>query len=207
MKFMQRAAAASPSSPSTPGTPDQSGSNKRQRTEDSPLPFNVNELADQKAVRDALEAEEKRTQAALDKAASDAGDTRWVLNFEGKREEKKEGAMRVQQLSFANIDRAPPVMRAVEEEGDRPIGGGRRSFGKFNRKLEVCNTLLRYVVGFKGEEANRPNRSYKILMRRARKSLATKRKRRRMILSPTQKTTTTQQTNSSKPSVTQLLVK
>ena len=136
MKFMQRAAAASPASPSTPGTPDLPSS-KRQRTDDSPLSFSVNELADQKAVRDALEAEEKRTQAALDRAARDAGDTRWVLNFEQKVKPQEKGAMRVQQMSFANIDRAPAVIRAMDDDGDKPIGGGRRSFGKFNKKLEV----------------------------------------------------------------------
>lgn len=150
MKFMQRAAATSPLAPSSPSTPDQFGSNKRQRTDSvaSPLTFNVNELADQKAVRDALEAEEKRTQAALDKAARDAGDTRWVLNFEQKPKQQSTGTMRVQSMSFAGIDRVPPVIWSMdEEEGDKSIGGGRRSFGKFNRKLEVHYALLACSLG------------------------------------------------------------
>ncbi len=103
--------------------------------------FDVNALANQKAVQIAMATEEAKRQAALDKAAEEAGDTRWVLNFEDKTA-KKEGGLRIEQMSFAGIDRAPRVVRTAErEEVDEPVVVGRRSFGKFNRKLEVCNPV------------------------------------------------------------------
>lgn len=135
MKFMQRAAASSPNTPSSPGQPGTPESaNKRQKLDSLP---NVNDIANHKAIQDAIEAEDKRVQAAVDKAAADAGDTRWVLNFEDKPKPQPAGTMRVQQMSFANIDRAPAVIRSMDDdEGDKALAGGRRSFGKFNRKLE-----------------------------------------------------------------------
>lgn len=142
MKFMQRAAASSPLSPSTPDQP----SAKRQRTDSiaSPLTaFDVNALADEKAVEIALATEEAKRQIALDKQAAEAGDTRWVLNFEqnGQRGSGTRDSLRVQPASFAAIDRsavsAPKVIYEKDDSLDQPVMAGRRSFGKFNRKLEV----------------------------------------------------------------------
>ncbi|OBT57717.1 hypothetical protein VE04_02433 [Pseudogymnoascus sp. 24MN13] len=142
MKFMQRAAASSPlSSPSTPDQP----SAKRQKTrpDDSPLAgFDVNALANQKAIETALASEEAKRQIALDKQASEAGDTRWVLNFErnGSETGPVRGNLKIQQASFSAIDRdsaaTPRVIYQAEEASDNAIFAGRRSFGKFNRKLE-----------------------------------------------------------------------
>jgi hypothetical protein len=156
MKFMQRAA-ASPTSPSTPDEP----SAKRQKTDakaaDSPLSaFDVSSLADARAVEQALAAEEARRQIALNRQAAEAGDTRWVINFEGagnargnrenglgeEGEEDKKPALRIMQAGFAAIDRGLGG-KVLEEEADQPVMAGRRSFGKFNRKLEVgWRTLL-----------------------------------------------------------------
>lgn len=144
MKFMQRAAASSPiSSPSTPDQP----SAKRQKTDSAASPpsaFDINALADQKAVEIALASEEAKRQIALDKQALEAGDTRWVLNFEQSGRQGSaagRGSLRVQQASFAAIDRgavaAPRVVYEEEESLDHPVMAGRRSFGKFNRRLEV----------------------------------------------------------------------
>ena len=144
MKFMQRAAASSPlSSPSTPDRP----SAKRQKTGSAASPsspFDVNSLADQKAIETALASEEAKRQIALDKQASEAGDTRWVLNFQQNGSKSKGpgwGSLRIQQASFAAIDRnaaaTPRAMYLEEESSDNAIIAGRRSFGKFNRKLEV----------------------------------------------------------------------
>lgn len=142
MKFMQRAAASSPLSPSTPDQP----SAKRQRTDSiaSPLTaFDVNALADEKAVEIALATEEAKRQIALDKQAAEAGDTRWVLNFEqnGQKGSGTRDSLRVQPASFAAIDRsavsAPKVIYEKDDSLDQPVMAGRRSFGKFNRKLEV----------------------------------------------------------------------
>jgi hypothetical protein len=147
MKFMQRAAASSPQSVSGSPTPAESSDAppyKRQRVESSAslTGFDVNELADAKAVKEALALEEEKRQKALDRAAREAGDTRWVLNFEDRNKGQKKQGLRVVSLgSFAEIDRSPAPRTVVkvereEEVGDSPVMAGRRSFGKFNRKLE-----------------------------------------------------------------------
>ncbi|KFY98057.1 hypothetical protein V498_01698 [Pseudogymnoascus sp. VKM F-4517 (FW-2822)] len=142
MKFMQRAAASSPlSSPSTPDQP--SAKRQKTRADDSPLAgFDVNALANQKAIESALASEEAKRQIALDKQASEAGDTRWVLNFEQNGSDKGPGRgnLKIQQASFSAIDRdsaaTPRVFYQAVETSDNAIFAGRRSFGKFNRKLE-----------------------------------------------------------------------
>ena len=142
MKFMQRAAASSPIS--APSTPDQP-SPKRQRIGDSPTPnLGVDSLADQRAVQAALAAEETKRQIALERQAADAGDTHWVLTFKPDLKTPQiEGktAIRVVETGFAAIDHAlPGKITSTDGEGlnsDRPLIVGRRSFGKFNRTVQV----------------------------------------------------------------------
>ncbi|RDW65429.1 hypothetical protein BP5796_10121 [Coleophoma crateriformis] len=139
MKFMQRAAASSPTSPSTPGEPS---SKRRKVADDSPSRFNVEALADQRAIQAAVADEEAKRQAALERQAAEAGDTRWVLNFGDGRDSRAPTtpALRIVQTGFANLDNALPLhlrVAATEEVSeDKPIAVGRKSFGKFNRVLE-----------------------------------------------------------------------
>src|SRR4051794_26875518 len=80
MKFMQRAAASGSPTTSTPPTPDEPSPKRRKKDSDSPSrpkKINIDELADQRAVQAALEAEEAKRQAALERQAADAGDTKW----------------------------------------------------------------------------------------------------------------------------------
>jgi hypothetical protein len=141
MKFMQRAAASPVSSPATLAEP----SPKRRRTGDhSPVPFDVAALADQHAVQLALADEESKRQAALDRQAADAGDTRWVLKFKSDQDTTGSSSvptLHVVQAGFATIDRGVPAASSLtnsyEEGADRPAVVGRRSFGKFNRVIEV----------------------------------------------------------------------
>jgi len=141
MKFMQRAAASSPiASPSTPEQP----SPKRQKTGDSsPVEFDVNALANHQAITAAIASEEAKRQIALDKQAAEAGDTRWVLNFEqdSKRSNgKQKNALQIVQTGFASIDRGSVgSFKSYDEDiaTDQPVMVGRKSFGKFNRVLEA----------------------------------------------------------------------
>jgi len=140
MKFMQRAAASS--SPSTPATTDEP-SPKRRRTDSNsstPSRINVDSLADRTAVQAALASEESKRQAALEKQAAEAGDTRWVLSFEDQKiiAASSPLALRIVQAGFANIDSSPSEIRIAEDDlEDRPVMVGRRSFGRFNKALEV----------------------------------------------------------------------
>jgi len=140
MKFMQRAA-ASPAS-SSPTSPDEPPNKRRKKDSDStPSKFNVDALADQRAIHKALADEEAKRQAALERQAAEAGDTRWVLSFEDQKKASASSALalRVVQTGYANLDSLPPLqVRSMEEEPeDKPIVVGRRSYGKFNKVLEV----------------------------------------------------------------------
>jgi len=139
MKFMQRAAASSPIIPTSPDEP----SPKRRRTDSNsstPSKINVDSLADRTAVQAALASEESKREAALEKQAAEAGDTRWVLSFEDQRLVAASSplALRIVQAGFANIDSSQSEVRIEEDDlEDKPVMVGRRSFGRFNKALEV----------------------------------------------------------------------
>lgn len=149
MKFMQRAAASSPIS--TPSTPNQL-TPTRPNSGDSPsLNVDVQSLADQRAVQAAVAAEEAKRQAALERQAADAGDTRWVLNFKQDINDSSNtfsGALRVIQTGFAAIDHGTDggaILSYIEDESlERPTIVGRRSYGKFNRTVEVWPSRRSY---------------------------------------------------------------
>src|ERR1039458_4985718 len=120
MKFMQRAAASSsPTTHPSPGSPEEP-SPKRRRTDSaaSLSKFNVDSLADRTAVPAALANEEAKRQAALEKQAAEAGDTRWVLSFEDQNHLAASSpfALRVVQAGFASIDASPSQIKKVGEE-------------------------------------------------------------------------------------------
>lgn len=109
MKFMQRAAAASPSSPSspTPSTPlpnDQS--NKRRKVAHDAAPQqNVEALVNQAAIQAAIAEEEKKVEHALLKRAEELGDARWVLDISGQAKDRTaQTPLNVIQVGFAQID-------------------------------------------------------------------------------------------------------
>jgi hypothetical protein len=91
-------------------------------------------------VQAALASEEAKRQAALEKQAAEAGDTRWVLSFEDQKHvaDSSPLALRIIQAGFAHIDSSPSEIRIAEDDlEDKPVMVGRRSFGKFNKTLEV----------------------------------------------------------------------
>ncbi len=150
MKFMQRAAHSSPTSsaPSTPSEPTP----KRRRTDSASTPsrVNVDSLADRTAIQAALADEEAKREAALEKQATEAGDTRLVLSFDEVKSlvAAPTLALRIVPAGFANLDASPSKIK-IEDEGveDAPSMVGRRSFGKFNRALEVCIFLFKDEQG------------------------------------------------------------
>jgi hypothetical protein len=107
-------------------------------------------MADQRAIQAAMASEEAKREAALERAAAEAGDTRWVLSFEDQKQVQAAPALalRVVQTGFANLDYAPSRIQYMEEEEeDKPVMVGRRSFGKFNRVLEVCPCIFVILAG------------------------------------------------------------
>lgn len=143
MKFMQRASASA--SQSAPSTPDQRPS-KRPRLSEPFLYAQPSQSAqssvsaDQQRVQEALAEEDRKRQVALDRQAADAGDTKWSL--EGATESPLRG-LRVVSAGYTAIDTGRSARDAIyvgeeeEETEARPRLSGRKSFGKFNKVLEV----------------------------------------------------------------------
>ncbi|KAK0646211.1 hypothetical protein B0T16DRAFT_156507 [Cercophora newfieldiana] len=114
MKFMQRGAAqaaAEASSPSTPKTEDEGSASKRRKTSHKSAPLTPTPNApiyDQKAIQAAIDEEEKKRLAAIEKRAAELGDSHWVLDSTSA-PPPKHGArppLNVVQVGFGQIDYA-----------------------------------------------------------------------------------------------------
>ncbi|EKD21281.1 uncharacterized protein L3040_000679 [Drepanopeziza brunnea f. sp. 'multigermtubi'] len=141
MKFMQRAAHSSPSASSTVSPDEPAPKRRRTDSASNPTKTDVDALTDRKAVEAAMASEEAKRQAALEKQAAEAGDTRWVLSFEDQKHLAPSPilALRVVQTGFASLDASPSSAKVEydeEEEEDKPVMIGRRSYGRFNKVLE-----------------------------------------------------------------------
>ena len=131
---MQRAAASSPIP--SPQSSDQPSA-KRQKF--SNAPSLATPSVDLQAIQAALTAEEAKRSEAIERQAAEAGETKWVLSFrdgEGAVNGHAAGNLRVATNGYADIDRAADIDKH-DDEPWRPLMVGRRSFGKFNRALEV----------------------------------------------------------------------
>jgi len=138
MKFMQRAA-ASPSSPSTPPGPP---TKKQRLSNDSAASTpSTAQLSDAQIVEEALASGEQRRTQALEKEAADRGETKWYLSFTEPRAFTAQQPMRVVSAGYSMLDHDVPRERVEQEEdGSEPETAnvpGRRSFGNFNRTIQV----------------------------------------------------------------------
>ena len=141
---MQRSAAANASaSPhsSPKATPDspQQPQQKRRRIDSQSSPSTPTAQSDLDRINLALAEEEKKRQDALARQAHDAGETKWVMDYARNGSSNgtaKDGGTRkvVVSTTYSGLD-------AVEDgmSGNRaPNDLGRRSFGRFNKEVEVC---------------------------------------------------------------------
>ncbi|KAL8701133.1 MAG: hypothetical protein Q9201_005074 [Fulgogasparrea decipioides] len=130
MKFMQRAAASA--SPTTPQTPDGPPS-KRQKISNDQTP-STTPTVDAEAYQAAVDAEDAKRAAAIERMAAEAGETKWVLstaeakasNGTAKGTERK---LRFLTAGYSDID------QGITTVGRQDLSG-RRSFGRFNKDLE-----------------------------------------------------------------------
>lgn len=135
---MQRAAAAKP--PSAPAAhPQRSSENtdletppsKRRRTDADTPSSTPTAPSDLQQIQAALNEEEAKRSRAIDRQAEEAGETRWVLSTVSGDAKGAEGDgevnFRVVKTGYSEID----------SEASKPTDSGRKSFGKFNRKVEV----------------------------------------------------------------------
>ncbi|KAF1993493.1 hypothetical protein P154DRAFT_549536 [Amniculicola lignicola CBS 123094] len=102
MKFMQRAAAKNPNSqPSTPNGPPA----KRARLSNGrSAPGTPATPSDHELIQAALAAEETKREVALEKAAEQAGDSKWYLNFSEPHPAPKDEKLEVAYAGYAEID-------------------------------------------------------------------------------------------------------
>jgi len=131
---MQRAAASTP--PATPQSETNDAEpppSKRQKTSNVPSsPAGDSSMTDLQMIQRALDEEEQKRVRAIEKLAEDAGETKWVLSTVRGNIEEDGPNLHVTTAGYSEID-----------EGTwRPHMLGRRSFGRFNRQLEV-NSCVR----------------------------------------------------------------
>ncbi|CAN8096701.1 unnamed protein product [Discula destructiva] len=124
MKFMQRAAAAnsSPTSPSTPASASDDGHPSKRQKIGGRSSLGGREatsyVVDQKAAQAALEEEDRKRQAAIDKMAERLGDSHWVLDTAKLPSSHKQAAMplNIVQVGFSEIDRRGDTEEGQEKE-------------------------------------------------------------------------------------------
>lgn len=134
-QFMQRAAAKS--SPSSSTASNGPPAKKARLSSGAP----ASGTSDQEIIQSGLDAEEARQQAALDRAAQHAGDTKWVLSFQDPLEGKRQDAMKVRHAGYAEIDAEDDSEE--EEEDTRPV---RMQFGGGVKRTDVRITWLSWFL-------------------------------------------------------------
>lgn len=123
---MQRAAASIP--PSTPRLQSQpAGTPPSKRQKLSGTPSLNTTPTESELIQSALDEDVAKREEAIEKLAEEAGETKWVLSTIGGDPEVGVKGLRVAMAGYSDID----------QDALRPAMQGRKSFGKFNRELEV----------------------------------------------------------------------
>ena len=136
---MQRADAASPTTPDTLDSP----STKRQKLSDVSLPDTASHEIQTAQTESGVE-EVKRVEA-LESQTGNGGETKWVLRFSDEARGTDHGTGRVLNASYPELDTGMSAQGSGEEPW-KPKSVGRRSFGKFNRALEVCRPYFSHLL-------------------------------------------------------------
>jgi hypothetical protein len=146
MKFMQRAAASEASSPASVATPGSDiegsakSSAKRRKTAYTPNDSPAEKpLYDEKAIKAALEEEDKKRLAAIERRAKELGDEHWVLPEAQlpASDAKQRVTLNFVQVGFAQID-GGDISDDAEDASRSKIGVPRRlQFNMKKPKAEV----------------------------------------------------------------------
>lgn len=156
---MQRAAAANPEPPSTPSN-ERASKRQRLSTGDAVASRSPATPASANATpaNQPQTEEEKKRQSLLDRKAEQMGETKWVLSVQEQAHEAQHSPFRIVTAGYGAIDHGVPAANATPTDYDTPAADddnnaddddapaafalkpslqGRRSFGKFNKSLEV----------------------------------------------------------------------
>lgn len=129
---MQRAAASTP--PSTPQSQSQPAStppSKRQKLANG-IPSVTTTSSESELIQSALAEDAAKREEAIERLAEEAGETKWVLSTVSGDTESGAKSLRVAMAGYSDID----------QDALRPTMQGRKSFGKFNRELEVGSVTI-----------------------------------------------------------------
>lgn len=153
MKFMQRAA-ASGSSPTTPKSEDEHSAKRRRTSAGKATPSTpITPLFDQRAVQAALEEEEQKRQAALERQAMELGDSRWVLDIQmpvSKTGTAAQAPLNVVQVGFAQIDASDsPEANLGQVSGLKSFGPKAKNLKRKDPEVRLsCNCYFLYTRHF-----------------------------------------------------------
>ena len=134
---MQRSAASSPATkPDSANSP----SSKRRRTGEHSFVSEPN--SDMEAIKTALAAEELKRMQALERQATEAGDTKWILDMKSASSHGHDDDLNVVNAGYGTIDGPTLFVRIETNEHDKrfvqpPRSSGRKIFGNFGKAMEV----------------------------------------------------------------------
>ena len=128
---MQRAAASSPSVPQSQARSSDTPPSKRQKVSAAPSSA-ATSPSDLQLIQIALAEDGEKRGKAIERLAEEAGETNWTLSTMNGEGEHGRGVLRVTKAGYDDID----------QEAWRTATVGRRSFGRFNRELEVSLVIV-----------------------------------------------------------------
>lgn len=142
MKFMQRSGASPSSAPSTPAEPP----SKKQRL--SSGSYNSTPTSNRGATTTpgSVGTEEQRRAEAFGGEAADGDESKWYLSFKEPRASTYQSPLQIVSAGYSTLDANGAAKERHSEDDEvptRPQMAGRRSFGKFNKTLEVCTAVRR----------------------------------------------------------------
>jgi len=138
---MQRAGSSPSSTPSTPAEPP----SKKQRLSSGSYNFTPSSTprSDAQAAQDALAADEWKRRGVIEREGADRGETKWYLSLKEPEAATTASPLRIVSAGYSSLDTAGSTREQRSEEDEqekarRPQVVGRRSFGRFNKAVEVC---------------------------------------------------------------------
>jgi hypothetical protein len=160
MKFMQRAVASGSSSPATPKSEEEHSSKRRKFSHAPSRSEPVTPIIDHEAVQAALQEEEKKRQAAIEKQAAELGDSHWVLDVPvpaGRSGGGPQKPLNVVQVGFAHIDTTNPGEGSSPESLEPKAIPAAVIFRRFNMKAKTeagLNLQPERISGLTGKQIN-----------------------------------------------------
>jgi len=152
MKFMQRAVASTSSSPATPISEEDQAA-KRRKTSHGSLPSKpATPTIDQEAIQAAMEEDDRKRKAAIEKKAEELGDSHWVLGgtLPSGSGRLPQTPLSVVQVGFAEIDTQDSNEASPSQPADLKASDS-STFRRFNMNKKAQVPLIQEISRFPSE--------------------------------------------------------